>query len=408
MPGRILILGPIPPPFGGIASQIANTVPYLVAAGFERVHIVSWGRENSVVEEGPVVRQRIDLRGHARSLFNPVKWGQAWASYRVLRRAGASARLAFAEAVRFSVVRDLVRQHRFDIVHYFMLTEGLTAPLMRRFEPGVKLALTMYGEVFDNEALFKTRPRLISEQLDVIDHAMSSSCYCARSIETLGLVNYLIEPLYYGVDLKRFSPDNDGSAFRARTGIAPDARVLFFFARLLDEMGADVVADVVPEVIAARPDTVFVVAGADGPCAARFRELAQQYPGRVHLFVNVPGADVPAMYAACDLLLAPTRERHACMGMSIKEAMASGRVGICSRSGGIPEAVVDGETGVLLPTGADLHVDRADMVSSILGLCADDARRERMGRAARARAESMFDNAQTAARLVAVYRKLTG
>jgi glycosyltransferase involved in cell wall biosynthesis len=406
VPGRILILGPIPPPYGGIASQIANTVPYLVEAGFERVHILSWGRENSMEEAGGVIRQRIDLRGHARRLLNPLRWRQAWVSYRTLRSAGASARLAFTEAIRFDVVRELVREHRFDVVHYFMLTEGLTAPLMRRFEPRVKLALTMYGEVFDSEALFKSRPTLISEQLNVIDHAMSSSCYCARSIESLGLVSYLIEPLYYGVDLKRFSPDNDGAAFRATHGIAADSKVLFFFARLLDEMGADVVADIVPEVVAARPDTVFVIAGADGPCAERFRELQRKHPGRVLLFVNVPGSDVPSMYAACDLLLAPTRERHACMGMSIKEAMASGKVGICSRSGGIPEAVNDGETGVLLPTGADLHVDRNDMIRSVLDLCADDARRQAMGRAARVRAEGMFDNRQTAARLVAIYRKL--
>jgi glycosyltransferase involved in cell wall biosynthesis len=405
---RILILGPFPPPYGGIASQIANTVPYLVEAGFERVHIVAFGRENTVTQEGPVVRQRIDLRGHWGSLLKPRCWGQSWFTYRDLRRRGASARVAFAEAVRFNLVRDLVREHRFDIVHYFMLSEGLTAPSMRRYEPPVRLALTMYGEVFDNEALFKGRPALISKQMDVYDHAMSSSCYCARSIETLGLVNYLIEPLYYGVDLKRFSPGNDGAAFRDKHGIAPDAKVLFFFARLLDEMGADVVADIIPDVVAARPDTVFVVAGADGPCAAWFRALQEKHPGRVHLFVNVPGGDVPAMYAACDLLLAPTRERHACMGMSIKEAMASGRVGICSRSGGIPEAVVDGETGVLLPTGADLHVNRADMIAEVLKLCADDARRERMGKAARVRAESMFDNRQTAARLVAIYRRLSG
>jgi len=405
-PGRILILGPFPPPYGGIASQIGNTVPYLVEAGFERIHLVSWGREDSLVEEGKVVKQRIDLRKHLRAMMNPLRWPQVWSSFAMMRRLGAGARLAFTEAVRFAVVRSLVREHRFDLVHYFMLTEGLSAPLMRKFEPGVKLALTIYGEIFDNAELFSGRPALVSGQLEAVHHAMSSSCYCARSVESLGLLQFLIEPLYYGVDLKRFSPDNDRLAWRRKNGVAEDAKVLFFFARLLDEMGADVVADVVPDVLAARPNTVFVVAGADGPCAARFRDLQQKYPGRVHLFVNVPGADVPSMYAGCDLLLAPTRERHACMGMSIKEAMATGRVGICSRSGGIPEAVVDGETGVLLPTGPDLHVNRADMIAEILRLCADDAKREQMGRAARARAESMFDNRQTAARLVAIYRKL--
>lgn len=407
MAGRILILGPYPPPYGGIASQISNTVPHLIAAGFERVHIVSWSAEQeSLVQEGALVKQRIALRKHVGQLANPANWPRFWRAYSRLRRDGAGTRLAFTEAVRMIVVLGLVREHGYDVVHYFMLTEGFTAPTMKALAPNVRLALTIYGEIFDHAALFGSRAGLVAGQLDAVDHCMSSSCYCARSVETLGLLNHTIEPLYYGVDLERFSPTNDRTAFRKKAGIATDAKVLFFFARLLDEMGADVVADVVPEVLAARPDAVFLIAGADGPCAQRFRALQQAHPGRVHLFVNVPGADVPAMYAACDLLLAPTRERHACMGMSIKEAMASGRVGICSRSGGIPEAVVDGETGVLLPTGPDLHVKREDMVGSILALCADDARRQAMGVAARTRAEKMFDNRQTAARLIAIYRKL--
>jgi glycosyltransferase involved in cell wall biosynthesis len=403
-PGRLLILGPYPPPYGGIASQIGNTVPHLLEAGFERVQVVSWAREESLTVEGNFVRQRIDLRRRWPLLLsNPLRWMGA---YRRLRRSGMPAGMAVGESLRLLVTQELICEHRFDIVHYFMLTEGLTAPLLKRRAPAVRLALTIYGEIFHQQQLFVGRPQLISEQLDAMDHCMSSSCYCARSVETLGILNHMIEPLYYGVDLQRFSPRNDGAAFRAKAAIAPQAKVLFFFARLMDEMGADVVADVIPEVLAKRSDTVFVVAGADGPVAARFRQLQSEHAGRVHLYVNVPGADVPAMYAACDLLLAPTRERHACMGMSIKEAMASGKVGICSRSGGIPEAVVDGKTGVLLPTGPDLHVDRADMVAAILELCADDARRVAMGAAARQRAEEMFDNQRTAARLIEIYRKL--
>jgi glycosyltransferase involved in cell wall biosynthesis len=405
-PGRILILGPYPPPYGGIASQIANTLPHLAHAGFERLHVVAWGREDAIETDGRIVRQRIDLTKRVAALAKPAMWLPGLQAFLDLRRRGASARMAFTEAVRLAVTRDLVAEHGFDVVHYFMLTEGFTAPSLKRMQPQVRLALTIYGEIFDQPELFNGRPALVSEQLAAIDHCMSSSCYCARSVETLGIPSHTIEPLYYGVDLERFSPGNDAMAFRRKADIAPDSKVLFFFARLRDEMGADVVADIVPDVLAARPDAVFVVAGADGPCAARFQALQSQYPDRVRLFVNVPGGDVPAMYAACDLLLAPTRERHACMGMSIKEAMAAGKVAICSRSGGIPEAVLNGETGILLPTGPDLHVERSDMIAAILELCADDARRAAMGRAARARAEEMFDNRRTAERLIEIYRKM--
>jgi glycosyltransferase involved in cell wall biosynthesis len=182
--------------------------------------------------------------------------------------------------------------------------------------------------------------------------------------------------------------------------------VAFFLGRLNEEMGADVVADIVPDVLNAREDAVFIIGGADGPCVPRLRDLAARFPGRVVLRVNVPADRIPAMHAACDLLLAPTRDRHACMGMSIKEAMATGRVGICSRSGGIPEAVADGETGILLPTDSDLRVTPAHLRQVVLELLGDDRRRLALGEAARHRAEGMFDNRRTVARLIEIYRGL--
>lgn len=235
-PGRLLILGPFPPPYGGIASQIANTVPHLLEAGFERVHVVSWSREEALTVEGNFVRQRIDLRRRWTAAANPLNWPGLIAAYRWLRGNGLPANMARAESIRLAVTRELVREHRYDIVHYFMLTEGFTAPLLRRLEPRVRQALTIYGEIFDQHDFFKGQARLVSAQLDVVDHALSSSCYCARSVQSLGVLNHMIEPLYYGVDLERFSPRNDAGAFRTKAGIAPQAKVMFFFARLMDEM----------------------------------------------------------------------------------------------------------------------------------------------------------------------------
>lgn len=402
---RLLIVGPYPPPYGGIASQIANTAPYFVDAGFD-VDVLSWATTDASATDGPIRVERVALTKRAPILLNPATWGSA--TPMLLR--GLSQRLgprrAVAEAMRAAYVERAIREGGYQIVHYFMLTEGFIAPVIRRRLPHVRQVVTVYGEIFDHADLFGTQASMVRDQLEAVDHRLSSSRYCAQSVEALGIPSDDIEPLYYGVDLERFSPTNDAGEFRRAAGIAPDAKMIFFFARLLAQMGADVVAEAIPPVLDAADDAVFVVAGADGDCVPRFRELEARYPGRIHLRVNVPGSEVPRMYAACDLLLAPTRERHACMGMSIKEAMASGRVGICSRSGGIPEAVIDGETGILLPTGPDLRVKASDMIAAILDLIRDDERRRQMGVAARRRAEAIFDNRQTAARLVEIYRGL--
>ena len=45
---KILIVGPYPPPFGGIASQITNTIPYLTSENFEEIRTVSWGAKDAL------------------------------------------------------------------------------------------------------------------------------------------------------------------------------------------------------------------------------------------------------------------------------------------------------------------------------------------------------------------------
>jgi glycosyltransferase involved in cell wall biosynthesis len=73
------------------------------------------------------------------------------------------------------------------------------------------------------------------------------------------------------------------------------------------------------------------------------------------------------------------------LGSAILEAMACGKPVVGTRTGGIPEAVVDGTTGLLVPPRDD-----AALASAIRRLLADRDRREQYGRAGRARAEASF------------------
>ncbi|MBM3345053.1 MAG: glycosyltransferase family 1 protein, partial [Betaproteobacteria bacterium] len=77
--------------------------------------------------------------------------------------------------------------------------------------------------------------------------------------------------------------------------------------------------------------------------------------------------------------------------------MACGLPVLASANGGLPEIVVEGETGRLLPPG-----EVAAWAAAIAGLCADPTALARMGRAARARAEAEFTWAANAARLEAI------
>jgi glycosyltransferase involved in cell wall biosynthesis len=120
---------------------------------------------------------------------------------------------------------------------------------------------------------------------------------------------------------------------------------------------------------------------------------------------DVPFDLLPSLYAACDIVLTPSREQHACMGVTIKEAMAASRPVIGSDSGGIPEAIVPNETGLIVPLKADGDIDNETYVEAILSLVRDDQLCLEMGRRARVRAEKLFSEKTTINRVARVFMR---
>ena len=89
--------------------------------------------------------------------------------------------------------------------------------------------------------------------------------------------------------------------------------------------------------------------------------------------------------------------------MSVLEAMAAGLPVVASAVGGIPELVVDGETGLLVPPGDP------DALADALGkLITDPELRQRLGAAGRARAEACFDLPGFRQAHIRLYEELLG
>ncbi len=97
------------------------------------------------------------------------------------------------------------------------------------------------------------------------------------------------------------------------------------------------------------PQLKLLIAG-DGTERARIEELATQCgpPGTVQVLGFLP--DVPAFYAACDVVAFPTQpELSEGFGLAALEAMAAGKPVVASATGSLPEVVEDGVTGILVP-----------------------------------------------------------
>jgi glycosyltransferase involved in cell wall biosynthesis len=103
--------------------------------------------------------------------------------------------------------------------------------------------------------------------------------------------------------------------------------------------------------------------------------------GRVTLLGQIH--DPERWLAASDLFVQPSREEA--FGLVYAEAAASGIPVVATRVGGIPEIVLDGESGLLVESE-----DAGALATAIVELLSDPARRERMGESARRRAELHF------------------
>jgi glycosyltransferase involved in cell wall biosynthesis len=117
---------------------------------------------------------------------------------------------------------------------------------------------------------------------------------------------------------------------------------------------------------------------------------------RIH-FTAASFADMPALYAASDIVVYPTVGEEP-YGLVPLEAMSSGRPIVASRSGGITETVVDGVTGFLVDRG-----DVGALAECVDRLARNPALRRRMGVAGRRRVEEAFDSRHYVAAMVERY-----
>ena len=173
-----------------------------------------------------------------------------------------------------------------------------------------------------------------------------------------------------GVDVETFRPDVDGSAVRARYGLA-DRPVIVCVSRLVPRKGQDVLIRALPMVRRTVPDAALLIVG-KGPYLDDLRAVAEQNGVTEHVVFTggVAHADLPAHYAAGDVFAMPCRTRRAGMdveglGIVYLEASAVGLPVLAGDSGGAPDAVRQGETGYVVD-GRDERAVAARLVTLLV------------------------------------------
>jgi starch synthase len=225
-----------------------------------------------------------------------------------------------------------------------------------------------------------------------------------------------VRVVHNGIDTTQYAPDR-GTDVLIRLGIDQHRPSVTYVGRITRQKGLPYLlraarrlpAQAQLVLLAGAPDTPEIAAEVDELVA----ELRADRSGVVWVAEMLPKHEVIQVLSHSTVFVCPSIYEP--MGIVNLEAMACETAVVATATGGIPEVVADGETGVLVPiaqvgdgSGTPADPDRfvADLGVAITGLLADPERAAALGRAGRRRAVEHFSWDAIAARTVEVYRSV--
>jgi glycosyltransferase involved in cell wall biosynthesis len=203
------------------------------------------------------------------------------------------------------------------------------------------------------------------------DHVVTVSKYVESYLIEAGVPGKQVSTVATGVDFSRYDRSTVQGNLREELGLAADSLLIGTVAILRAKKGHAEILDAAPEVLKRFPNAHFVFAG-DGPQTENLkaRIVADGLTGHVHMLGL--RRDVTNVLASLDIFVLPTHQEA--LGTAFIEAAAMGIPAVASNVDGVPEVVLDGQTGLLVPAQ-----DGNALIEPICRLLGDPIFRQSMG-----------------------------
>lgn len=399
---NLLLVGPYPPPFGGVSSHL-----YDLNESFKDKHFASHilqfdSSSEDLIHSGAKIfkRETMPLLRHFWLVGrSPGSFFMALGLF--FLHAYKSPRLYLSSFIRSLHVVEMIDTFKISRTVVYTTKMGGLIPFVKLLRPSHDIFYCIYAGPYKNPEFYRKHRDLFRRAVEQSKKVFSSSCYCA---ESFGSFTKTADPsvIYVGVDLERF---HGMDAPRAREKLKLSERpTVLFLGRMEPEMGAENALEIGKIVLSKGVDVNFIIGGASGILTETLEKSSAAFDGRLMVKADISKEDLPLYYGAATVAIAPTIGLHACMGVSIKEAMASGRPVIASDSGGIPEAIRDGIDGYVLPL-ENGEINNEAYAAKILEVLADHQKSAVLGENARERCEKIFSVDAVAAKYMRLFDK---
>lgn len=256
-------------------------------------------------------------------------------------------RLSAASSTPAALMRlvSTIRRYRPDVIHGFLFHGYILATMAGRLAgvPVVVGSRRSLSNFKRDRPMLQTLERRVNDRTDLI--IANSEAVRQDVLHTEGVPADKVIVIYNGLETARYAAAPHNEALR-RDLVGKDGPVALVVANFIAYKGHRYFLEAWARVVAAHPRAVALFAG-DGAERAGCEMLANDLGLAERVRFLGTRSDVPALLKAADLLVHPSLEEGFCN--AIVEAMAAGLPVVATNVGGNPEAVIEGETGYLVP-----------------------------------------------------------
>jgi phosphatidylinositol alpha-1,6-mannosyltransferase len=356
----LMISADFPPLIGGIATFSYNLARGLAKAGCRVRVLTSVGPGSwEPVRDVPVIRTPAALNRKGLKII-PLLW----------------------------VGAQICRRERPDWLLAMTCThEGIVAYVLKRILD-VKYALVAHGSEMLQLPATGLRCAVTTRIFRDASVVVSNSEYTRSLVLRFGVDPSWMTVINPPLDLEDYPLDLDTAAVDEKFRLT-GKRVLLTASRLVKRKGHAQVIEAMVHLRERYPDLVYVMTG-DGEYRRELEDFAWRYgvEDRVRMTGYVSQAELRQLYHRAEVYISPSQEDQGDIegfGIALVEAGACGKPVIAGRSGGVGDAVVDGQTGFLVDP-----LDTEEIKRKLAILLDDAALRERFGKAAHVRVVSEF------------------
>ena len=283
-------------------------------------------------------------------------------------------------------LRAIIKEKRIKIVHTDSSTETFYAGIAARM---MKIPLIWHIRVNEREWFLDRILSILSTRLILVAKAIRSRFQWLKN-------NRKVIVVHNGIDLEEFDSFSATSSMRENLNIKRDTVLLGCIGRIEKQKGQEYLISAMKHIGDVR---LILVGSAEENYLKKIKALCNELgiSNRV-VFISYRD-DIPSLLKAIDILVLPTLTEG--FSRIILEAMAAQKPVVATNVGGNTEAVVDGETGYIVPPG-----DSLALAARINELVEDKKKRTKMGQAGRKRVESRFAIRLNVESIQEVYLKL--